>query len=97
MALCPTVDILYVICCGLEVASCVVALGDEDVVVHTTFKWFVQWDRGALMVSADLEVRRTGKEHTMNFSSTLPRRSKPGANSRWWFAVVSAIVETMAI
>jgi hypothetical protein len=36
-------------------------------------------------------------EFTMNFSSILPRRSKPGANSRWWFAVVSAIVETMAM
>jgi len=34
---------------------------------------------------------------TMNFSSILPRRSKPGASSRWWLAFVSAMVETMAM
>jgi hypothetical protein len=35
--------------------------------------------------------------HTMNFSSIFPRRSKPAASSRWWFAEVSAMVETMAM
>jgi hypothetical protein len=53
VTLCPTVDILDIICCGLEVAGCVVALGDEDVVVHSTLKWLIQWNRGALRVSAD--------------------------------------------
>jgi hypothetical protein len=33
----------------------------------------------------------------MNCSSMRPRRSMPGASSRWWFAEVSAMVETMAI
>jgi hypothetical protein len=36
MALNPTIDILDVICSGLEVAGSVVALGDEDVVVYAT-------------------------------------------------------------
>ncbi len=54
MALCPTIDIFDVICCGLEVAGCVVALRDEDIVVHTTFEWLIQWDWGPLMVSAEL-------------------------------------------
>ena len=33
----------------------------------------------------------------MNCSSILPRRSRPGWSSRWWFEEVSAMVETMAI
>lgn len=55
MALGPTVDILDVICCGLEVAGCVIAFGDEDVVVHTALKRLVQWNWGTLRVSADLQ------------------------------------------
>lgn len=55
MAFCSTVDIFDVICCGLEVAGCVVTLGDEDVVVHTTLEWLIQWDRGTLRMSVDLE------------------------------------------
>ena len=54
LALCPTIDILDIICGGLEVAGCIVALGDEDVVVHTALKWLVQRDWGTLMLSADL-------------------------------------------
>jgi hypothetical protein len=38
------------------VAGCIVAFGNEDVVVHTTFKWLIQWDWWTLKVSADLEV-----------------------------------------
>jgi hypothetical protein len=56
MALCSSIDILDVIRCGLKVAGCVVALGDEDIVIHTTFKWFIQGDWWALMASADVEV-----------------------------------------
>jgi hypothetical protein len=37
------------------VAGCVVTLGDEDVVVHTTLEWLIQWDRGTLRMSVDLE------------------------------------------
>ncbi len=58
MALCPTVDIPDVICGGLKVTGCIVALGDEDVVVHTALKWLVQRDWGALTRSADLERLR---------------------------------------
>jgi hypothetical protein len=83
MALGPTVDILDVICCGLEVAGCVVTFGDEDVVIHTALKRLVQWNWGTLRMSADQEGWRKVDELTMNFSSILPRRSKPGANSRW--------------
>jgi hypothetical protein len=55
MALGPTVDILDVICRGLEVAGCVVTFGDEDVVIHTALKRLVQWNRGTLRMSADPE------------------------------------------
>ncbi len=55
MALCPAIDILDIICGGLEVAGCIVALGDEDVVVHTALKWLVQRDWGTLTLSADLD------------------------------------------
>jgi hypothetical protein len=55
MALCPTVDILDIIRRGLEVAGCVVALGYEDVVIHTALERLVQWNWGALRMSADLE------------------------------------------
>lgn len=55
MALSPTVDILDVICRGLEVAGCVVTFGDEDVVIHTALKRLVQWNRGTLRMSADPE------------------------------------------
>jgi hypothetical protein len=37
------------------VAGCIVALGDEDVVVHTALKWLVQRDWGTLTLSADLD------------------------------------------
>jgi len=55
MTFCPTVDILDIIRRGLEVAGCVVALGDEDVVVHTALERLVQWNWGTLRTSADLE------------------------------------------
>ena len=37
MALDPTIDILHIISRGLEMGSCVVALGNEDVVIHAAF------------------------------------------------------------
>jgi hypothetical protein len=37
------------------VAGCVVAFGDEDVVIHTALKRLVQWNWGTLRMSADLE------------------------------------------
>ncbi len=55
MALCPAINILDIICGGLEVAGCIIALGDEDVVVHTALKWLVQRDWGTLTRSADLD------------------------------------------
>ena len=53
MALSPAVDILDIVCSSLEVASGVVTLGDEDVVVHATLQWLVEWDWWALKASAD--------------------------------------------
>lgn len=43
-----TVNILDIICCGLEVASGVVALGDEDVVVGAILKRLIKRDGRAL-------------------------------------------------
>lgn len=83
VALCPTIDVLDIIGRGLEMAGRIVAFGDEDVIVHTTFKWLIQRNWRTLKLSADLGRRQTGQKLTMNFSSILPRRSKPGANSRW--------------
>lgn len=57
MGLCPTVDILDIICRGFEMAGRVVALGDEDVIIHTALEWLVQWNWGTLRVSADLKDR----------------------------------------
>lgn len=42
------VDILDVICGGLEVACGVVALGDEDIVIDTGARRLVNWDGRAL-------------------------------------------------
>lgn len=42
------VDIPDIVGRGLEVAGCVVTLGDEDVVVYAAFQWLVEWDWGAL-------------------------------------------------
>ena len=96
MTLCPEIDVLDVVGGSLEVASGVVTLGDEDVVVNAALEWLIQWDWGSLK-GISCVFCQTSEQHTMNFSSILPRRSKPGASSRWWFALVSAIVETMAM
>jgi hypothetical protein len=50
----PAVDVLDIIGSSLKVAGCVVALGDEDVVVDTALQWLVQWDRWSLKVSVDI-------------------------------------------
>jgi hypothetical protein len=42
------VDILDVVCGCLEVASSIIALGDEDVVLGTILKRLVDRDRGTL-------------------------------------------------
>jgi len=42
VTLCPTVNVLNIICGRLKVTGRIVALGDEDVVVHTALKWLVQ-------------------------------------------------------
>jgi hypothetical protein len=71
MTFCPTVDILDIICGGLKVAGCVVALGDEDIVVHTALKWLIQWDWGTLRMSADLEDERALRAyHELLFNLT---------------------------
>jgi len=44
-----------------------------------------------------VDIAVSGISLTMNFSSILPKRSKPASSSRWWFADVSAMVETMAM
>lgn len=48
MSLSPTVDILDIVCGGLEVAGGVVTLGDEDVVIDAALERLVEWDWGAL-------------------------------------------------
>lgn len=48
VALSPAVDVLHVICGGLEVAGGVVALGDEDVVINATFQRLIEGNRGTL-------------------------------------------------
>ncbi len=40
----PTVDILYIICGRLEMAGCIVALGDEDVIFLSTCQGLVERD-----------------------------------------------------
>lgn len=50
----PAVDVLDIIGSSLKVAACVVAFGDEDVVVDTALQWLVQWDWWSLKVSADI-------------------------------------------
>jgi hypothetical protein len=97
MTLSPTIDILNIISSRLEMTGSVVALRDKDVVIDSAFQWLVQWDWWTLVLSADLVFCLRGKGFTMNFSSILPRRSNPGSSSRWWLAVVSAMVETMAM
>ena len=44
MAFRPTVDVLNIVCRSLKVTGCVVALGDEDVVIDAALQWPVEWD-----------------------------------------------------
>jgi hypothetical protein len=44
MTLCTAVDVFDVISSGLEVAGCVVALRDENVVVDTALQRLVEWN-----------------------------------------------------
>ena len=44
----PAIDVLDIVGGSLEVAGCVVALGDEDVVVDAALQGFVEGDRGSL-------------------------------------------------
>jgi hypothetical protein len=101
------VDVFDIICCCLKVAGSIVALGDEDVVLGTILKGLRNGDGRSLLKDVsvfqnlDSALQRRKKHEnrqlTINCSSTAPRRSRPGWSSRWWFAVVSAMVETMAI
>lgn len=84
---------------ALEVAGGVVALGDEDVVLGAVVGGLVDGNGSALWsvsLAVESEVWRGLGQLTMNCSSILPRRSRPGCSSRWWLAADSAIVETMA-
>lgn len=96
MTFSTAIDIFDIIRSSLKVAGCVVALRDEDIVIDTALQRLVQRNGWALF---SVSFVRESKERmlTMNFSSILPSRSKPGASSRWWFAVVSAMVETIAM
>lgn len=97
------VNVLDVIRGRLKVAAGVVALGDEDVVLCAVLDGLVQRDGGALSNGlVTVGWAGCGSEGgvgklAMNCSSILPRRSRPGASSRWWFADVSAMVDTMAM
>lgn len=93
------VDVLHIVGGGLKVRRGVVALGDEEVVLGAILQRLVDGDWGALDASQSRCLRYPpgSVALTMNCSSTLPRRSRPGWSSRWWLAVVSAMVETMAI
>jgi len=89
------------------VTAGVIALGDKNVVFLAIFDGGVQGDGGALFflkkkkskMSVDVMLGKefAAQQPTINCSSILPRRSRPGASSRWWLADVSAIVETIAI
>jgi hypothetical protein len=48
MALSPAVNILHIISGSLKMAGCIVALGDEDVVISTALQGLVEWDWWAL-------------------------------------------------
>ena len=48
MSLSPEVNVLDIIGGGLEVASGIVALGDEDVVIDAALERLVEWDWWAL-------------------------------------------------
>ena len=54
MALYSTIDILDIICGGLEMAGGIVALGDKNVVIDSAFQRLIKRNRGTLMLSADL-------------------------------------------
>jgi len=93
-----SVDILDVVGGGLEVAGGVVALGDEEVVLGAICDRLVDGDRSTLVFGlVRYSCLGCSSLLTMNCSSILPRRSRPGCSSRWWLADDSAIVETMAI
>jgi len=97
VSLSSAINILHVIRGSLKMTCCIVALGNEDVVIDTTLKWLIKWNWRSLCDIIMMDFNKSWGLRTMNFSSILPSLSKPAASSRWWFAEVSEIVETMAI
>ena len=56
MAFSPTVDILDIISSSFKMAGCVVALGDEDVVIDTALQWLIErngWAHELLLDSSE--------------------------------------------
>jgi hypothetical protein len=97
MAFGSAIDILDIVGCSLKMACCIVALRYKDIVIDAAFQRLVQGNRRTLDRKSALKHGEFSNLLTMNFSSILPRRSKPDASSRWWLADDSAIVETIAI
>lgn len=95
----PAVDVLDIVGGRLKVAGRIIAPGHEDLVLGTIILGLVQGNWRTLKSISQLCVSyiSTGALRTMNCSSIWPRRSRPGWSSRWWLAVVSAMVETIAI
>jgi hypothetical protein len=103
------VDVLDVVCRRLEVARGIVALGHKDAVLRPVIDWLVQRNGRALDQGRSLlaqmftqhtherVVRQRAQIFTMNCSSILPRRSRPGCSSMWWLSLRSAMVETIAM
>jgi hypothetical protein len=82
MALSTAVDILHIVGRCLKMTSCIITLGYEDVIVYTALQRLIQRDWWALKIISNMMYIAQQLELTMNFSSTLPRRSNPGASSR---------------
>jgi hypothetical protein len=78
------INVLNIICGGLKMAGCIITLPKVR-------REELEGPESIRLVYSSVQGL------TINFSSILPRRSKPAASSKWWFAEVSAMVETMAI
>lgn len=56
MAFSPAVDILDIICCSLEMTCCIIALGDEYIIVNTALQWLIErnwWPHELLLDSSE--------------------------------------------
>lgn len=89
MTLRPPINIPNIIRRSLKVAGRIIRLRDKDVVVQSTLKWLVQWNRWAHELLLDLsETLETRGELEVVICRGLGHGGDDGDVVAWWADVV---------